>query len=346
MKCERAQQQIIFYVYGELGDESNREMELHLSSCESCRNELQVYQSLHHAMSLAPLEEPSANLLAHCRIRLEDLLDQLPSPNLWMRVQTSIYGFMVQLRAAPGIAAGLAVLGFLLGGLAGHVWKKQAAPLQATTVASVPQSTPLRSIPMMTAHTPSLVASSTTDLVASPAAPQVFNISRIVQHPDTNTVEVHYNQIVPETMEGPMDDPEVQRLLLVATHNAIDIGVQDDSVNLLAEQCRAGRFCNDGPVRTALMVALRYDRDASVRAKALDGLEPYVAEDTHVRDAVLESLMHDPSPQVRSAAMRMLRPVQADSSVRVVLQTLAQQDRNPMIRTASAQVLRTLPATQ
>ncbi len=342
MKCEWAQQQIISYVYGELGDESSHELELHLSSCESCRNELQVYQALRNAMSLASVEEPSPNLLAQCRIRLEDALDQLPAPNPWMRVQTSIYGFVAQLRAAPGIAAGLAVLGFLLGGFAGHVWKKQV-PLQSVSVASATQSA---QVTQQMAQATSLTASPDPSSAAFSTAPQVFNVSGIVQHPDTNTVEVHYNRLVPEMMEGSMNDPEVQRLLLVATHNAIDPDVQDDSVDLLAEQCRAGHFCDGSPVRTALMVALRYDRDASVRAKALDGLEPYVAEDTHVRDAVLESLMHDPSPQVRSAAIRMLQPVQADSSVRVVLQTLAQQDQNPMIRTASAQVLRTLPATQ
>jgi uncharacterized protein (DUF2336 family) len=91
---------------------------------------------------------------------------------------------------------------------------------------------------------------------------------------------------------------------------------------------------------------LRYDRDASVRAEALDGLQPYVAQDMHVRDAILEALMNDPSPQVRSDAIQTLQPVQADSSVRMVMQTLAQQDQNPMIRNASEQVLRTMPTTE
>ena len=320
MKCDLAQEHIIHYMYGELADEESHELELHVSSCERCRNELQVYQALRHAMSLVPVEEPSANLLTQSRIRLEDALDQLPPPTLAMRFETSVYGFIAQLRAAPAVAAGLAAMGFLVGGLAGHVWKKDAGVR------------------------PAIVARAAESSVT--AAPQVFNVSGIVQHPDTKMVEVHYNQIVPETVEGSMDDPEVQKLLLMGTHNGMDPAVQDDSVNLLAEQCRAGHFCDGGPVRTALMVALRYDRDASVRAKALDGLEPYVAEDMHVRDAILESLMHDPSPEVRSAAIHMLQPVQADSSVRVVLQTLAQQDQSPEIRTASAEALRTMPATQ
>ena len=346
MKCDWAQQKIISYVYGELGDEDSYELDLHLSACESCRKELQVYQALHSAMSLAPVEEPSANLVAQSRIRLEAALDQLPSPNPWMRLQTSVLGLMAQLQAAPGVAAGLAVVGFLAGGMAGQVWKKQLAQPPAI-VASMNVARMNRASASQTGL-PQAGLPQTLQVASTSAAtiPQIYNVSGIVRHQDTHMVEVHYNQLVPQTIEGTMDDPAVQQLLLVATRNSIDPGVQDDSVGLLAEQCRAGHFCEGGPVRTALMVALRYDRDASVRAKALDGLEPYVAEDMHVRDAILESLMHDPSPQVRSAAIRMLQPVQADSSVRVVLQTLAAQDQSATIRNASAQALRSLPTTQ
>ncbi len=341
MKCDWAQQKIISYVYGELGDEDSYELDLHLSTCESCRKELQVYQALHSAMSLAPVEEPSANLVARSRIRLEEALDQLPSPNPWMRLKTSVLGLIAQLQAAPGVAAGLAVVGFLAGGMAGHVWKKQLAQPPAIVASMNAASAAQAGLPQAGVPQALQVASTSVATI-----PQIYNVSGIVRHQDTHMVEVHYNQLVPETMEGTMDDPAVQQLLLVATRNSIDPGVQDDSVGLLAEQCRAGHFCEGGPVRTALMVALRYDRDASVRAKALDGLEPYVAEDMHVRDAILESLMHDPSPQVRSAAIQMLQPVQADSSVRVVLQTLAAQDQSAMIRNASAQALRSLPTTQ
>jgi hypothetical protein len=87
------------------------------------------------------------------------------------------------------------------------------------------------------------------------------------------------------------------------------------------------------------MVSLRYDQDASVRMKALDGLQPYVGQDQHVRDAVLEAVMHDPDAQVRQTAIGVLEPVQSDSSVRQVLRTVATQDTNPFIRTASFNAL-------
>ena len=322
MKCEAAQQSIVQYVYGELPDEGCHQLEQHVVGCAACRNELQVYEALRQALLLAPVVEPSASFLAESRIRLDDRLDQLPPPSLGMRLETGLFGFFAQLRAAPGVAVALAVLGLGLGAGAGHYWSRVGSAHAATVqmaAAGGPMSTSL---------------------------PSIANVSGIVPHPETHMVEVHFNQTVPSTVEGSMDDPEVQKLLLMAAQNTRDPSLQSDSVGLLAEQCRAGRYCEGGPVRTALMVALRYDRDPSVRLKALEGLQPYVAQDSRVRDAVLESLMHDPSQRIRGHALQMLEPVNADSSVRLVLQTVSTQDDNPTMREASMKVLRSIPDTE
>jgi hypothetical protein len=94
------------------------------------------------------------------------------------------------------------------------------------------------------------------------------------------------------------------------------------------------------------MVALRYDKNAGVREKALKGLEPYVAEDVRVRDAVLEALMNDGDPKIRTAAINILEPVDADTSVRQVLHSVANTDVNPYIRTVSREVLSREPEIQ
>jgi hypothetical protein len=94
------------------------------------------------------------------------------------------------------------------------------------------------------------------------------------------------------------------------------------------------------------MVALRYDKSAAVREKALQGLEPYVAQDTRVRNAVLESLLNDSDPRIRTAAINILEPVEADTSVREVLYSVANSDQNPHIRTVSRQVLSRVPEIQ
>ncbi len=124
---------------------------------------------------------------------------------------------------------------------------------------------------------------------------------------------------------------------MLASANALNPIVRDDSVGLLAEECRAGHQCT--AIRDALLVALRYNRSATVRQKALEGLQPYVAQDSDVRDAVLEALLNDPDPRIRTNAINMLEPVDADTSVRQVLQSVANTDHNPHIRLASRQVL-------
>jgi hypothetical protein len=117
-------------------------------------------------------------------------------------------------------------------------------------------------------------------------------------------------------------------------------------VSLLAGECQAGHQCTDGPLRNALLVALRYDKNTGVRLQALNGLKPYVAEDMRVRDGVLEALMNDEDATVRSRAIELLQPVEADSSVREVLHTVESEDDNPHIRTVSHEILGESPQIQ
>ncbi len=71
-----------------------------------------------------------------------------------------------------------------------------------------------------------------------------------------------------------------------------------------------------------------------------------MAEDTRVRDAVLEALMSDGDSHIRTAAINILGPVEADTSVRQVLHTVSNTDVNPYIRNVSRQVLNSVPEIQ
>jgi hypothetical protein len=179
--------------------------------------------------------------------------------------------------------------------------------------------------------------------LSHPAEGVIANVTSIVQTPNSELVQVNYNKIVPESMEGSLDSPEIRNLLLAGTNAAATDGVRLNSVSLLTDECKAGHACQpstDGKgIRHALMVSLRYDQDAGVRMKALEGLQRYVGQDQHVRDAVLEAVAHDSDAEVRRTAIEVLEPVQSDSSVRQVLRTVATRDANPYIRTASFNAL-------
>ena len=110
-----------------------------------------------------------------------------------------------------------------------------------------------------------------------------------------------------------------------------------DSVDLLTQQP------NETHVREALLYALRYDSNPGVRLKALEGLGPYVKDDVRVRDAVLEALLNDSNPGLRTQALHLLQPCRADSSVRAVLQRLAESDQNQYIKSQARRELAQLP---
>jgi hypothetical protein len=302
--------------YGELPDELAGGLEQHLTGCEDCREELEAFRGFEERLAMLPVLEPSPNLLAQSRMRLDDALDMIPPHGFLTQLRTNFYRWVGNVQSAPALATLLLGVGFLTGNFT-HRYQ----------VANAPKSKDHGTV-----------------TVNHPTDGVIANVTSIVQTPNSELVQVNYNKIVPESMEGSLDSPEIRNLLLVGTTAAATDCVRLHSVSLLTHECQAGHACQattaDGKdVRHALMVSLRYDQDAGVRMKALEGLQEFVGQDQHVRDAVLEAVMHDQDAQVRQTAIGVLEPVQSDSSVRQVLRTVAAQDANPFIRTASFNAL-------
>jgi hypothetical protein len=324
MNCELAHERIVMAAYGELPDDAAHELDRHLASCPECQKEGEQLRALKLLADAYPVEEPAPNLVARSRVRLQDALDALP-PKTWLeRFVQRLSNNFASLQSAPMAACVLLLIGAGAGALGGyHVAQSRSAQ-------EIAVGQPSKNI-----------------LPTAPNAPEaVANISSIVRQPNSEQVEVRYNKLVPAELKGTLDDPSVRRLLMLASQNASSDNVHDDSVELLASECRAGHGCKGEGIRDALMVALRYDRNSGVRLKALEGLQPYVAEDVRVRDAILEALLSDSDPDIRTAAINILEPVDADTSVRQVLHTVAHSDRNPQIRLVSRQVLSRMPEIQ
>ena len=314
MKCDGARDCIVLMNYGELPDELAGGLEQHLADCTECGRELEVLRGLEEHLASMPVLEPSPNLLAQSRMRLDEALDMIPPHGFLTRLRTNIYRWMGHVQSAPALATLLVGVGFLAGNLTYRY-----------EVAHAPKPKPGAVI------------------IERQTAGTIANVTGIVKTPNSELVQVNYNTVVPETMEGSLDSPEIRQLLLAATSSGTTDGVRMNSVSLLTSECQAGHACQptaDGKgIRHALMVSLRYDQDPGVRMKALEGLQRYIGQDQHVRDAVLEAVMHDRDAQVRETAIGLLTPVQSDSSVREVLRTVSTQDANPYIRTASYQAL-------
>jgi hypothetical protein len=313
MKCETAQQNMIYAGYGELHDEQIDGLEEHLASCEACRKELEALKLLEETLALNPVLEPSPNLVAQSRMRLDEELDLIPAHGFLTRIRGLFFGSLASIQNSPAITLLLVGIGFFAGYFTLRYQMDHATKQVATTY------------------------------FQNEAKSTIANVSSIVQTPNSEIVQVQYNRVVPETIQGSLDEPEIRQLLMIGSLDGTTDTVRESSVSLLSRECKAGHRCIGGEdgtgIRTALLVALRYDKNPTDRLQALDGLEPYIAQDKHVRDAVLEVLMHDPSPIVRAAGFHVLPPVRSDSSVRKVLRTLSTTDESPYIRTASFQAL-------
>jgi hypothetical protein len=319
MNCEIAHERIVTAAYGELPDEQIHELDRHMAGCTECQTERDQLLALRVFADAVPVLEPPPNLVARSRQRLTEALDALPPKRWYERLSQQMTNNFASIQAAPVGACLLLVAGIGAGSLGGYEYaQNRAAHAAALQSANVSQQAPV-------------------------AQAEIANISSIVREPNSEMVEVRYNQVVPQRMEGSLDDPAIRQLLMLASENSASAGVRDDSVGLLAAECRAGHSCQAAGIRDALMVALRYDKNAGVRQKALEGLQPYVAQDVRVRDAVLEALLNDSDARIRTSAVSILEPVEGDMSVRQVLHSVANSDQSPQLRTVSRQVLQRVP---
>jgi hypothetical protein len=316
MKCEWVRENIVLSVYGELADDARHELEQHVARCADCAAELKAEQGFHALLEQGRaadplLGDPSPNLLAASRMRLQEGLETVKQGSLFSRLAFDPANWLLQMKFSPALAAVILIFGFA-GGV-GATYEIYG-----------------------TRHTDTTGVANVTNPTGVPEAP-VASISSIVQDPNTNQVSIKYNTVSTQEAQGPLNDQKIQQLLLFAARNNYNSGVRVDSVDLLAQRS------SDLQVREALMYALQNDTNPGVRLKSLDALGNYVKNDTNVRDAVLRALVNDGNSGVRIEALRLIEPVKADGSVRGVLMALAAKDSSQYIKSQARTMLAQLP---
>jgi hypothetical protein len=305
MKCEWVRENITLHVYGELADDARHELEQHVERCADCAAELKAEQEFHALLSQEPAGEPTPNLLAASRMRLQEGLETAEQGRFWHRLAFDPAVWLRQVSFSPALASVILILGFA-GGV-GTAYRVFAHP------------------------TPASVSG------PAPAEASITGIRSITQEPGTNQINIKYDTVSTLQTQGSMNDQRIQQLLLFAARNNYNSGVRMDSVDLLTQKPDVSQ------VRDALIYALRYDTNPGVRLKALDGLGGCVKDDVGVRDAVLEALVGDANPGVRTEALRLIEPAKADGSVRGVLMTLAAKDQSQYIKSQARTMLAQLP---
>ncbi|MDP9051917.1 MAG: zf-HC2 domain-containing protein, partial [Acidobacteriota bacterium] len=209
MKCEKAQQDIVLVTYGELPDERMASLEQHLAECEDCNRELKAMLAMHEALAYRPMMEPSPNLLAQSRMRLDEELDTIPPHGFLTRLRSNLYGWLGHVQSAPALITLLVGVGFLAGNF---TFRYQ--------LAHQPRPTP-------------------TVVIDHPGGP-IADITGIVQTPNSEIVQVTYNRVTPETVQGSLDDPQIRKLLLLGIKSGANSGIRSDLVGIIANECRIG----------------------------------------------------------------------------------------------------------
>jgi len=312
MKCDWVKDNIVFYVYNELEDDARYEVEQHLARCPECTAELKSARKFHATLSQAPVAEPSPNLLAASRMRLQEALETTTQGGFWQRLIFDPGTWLRQVRMAPAMVAVIFIVGFGGGIAATYNFMSSRSPVAN-------------------------LAGETSSSATSPLEASITGIRSITQEPGSNQVNIKYDTIATKDVQGSLNDQRIQQLLLFAARNNFNSGVRMDSVELLTQAP------NETNVREVLMYSLQNDTNPGVRLKALDGLSGFVRQDVRVRNAVLQSLMNDANIGVRMQALHLVEPMKADSGVRSVLTKLAQSDQNASIRSQARAMMAQVP---
>jgi hypothetical protein len=308
MKCEWVRENIVLHVYGELADDARHELEQHIARCADCALELKAEQNFHALLAQDRAEDPTPNLLASSRMQLQEALETAQQGGILSRLPFDPAIWLRQVRFSPALASVILIFGFAGGMLTAY----RVVPRGNGGVQIVD-------------HTP-----------PTPEA-SIAGIDSITPVPGTDQVAIKYNTVSTQEKQGPLNDQQIQQLLLFAARNNYNSGVRVDSVDLLAQRS------SDLQVREALIYALQNDTNPGVRLKSLDALGNYVKSDTNVRDSVLRALVNDSNSGVRIEALRLIEPVKADGSVRGVLMALAAKDTSTYIKSQARTMLAQLP---
>jgi hypothetical protein len=301
MNCHEFEESLTLYLYQELSPEQRAGCEAHIAGCAACRAALEEVRRLHAVLGQRPALQPSPELIVACRQALDEALDreQLGWHGL-------LWGWLSALHLAPAsgmaVAVALLVFGFGLG------WTLRPR------VAGGPSGSS------------GVVASSLAGMDLS--SMRINGISRVTPDPKTGEVRITMDAERRVTLEGSLDDPRIQQVLVYAVKSYDNAGIRRDTLDVLRARGNSPNF------RQALLYAMRHDKNVGMRLEALDAVRG-LEWGSDLKQAFLDTVERDANPGMRVAAIDVLAR-HADESVLPALLRVAASDSCRYVRLKSA----------
>jgi hypothetical protein len=323
--CPEYESQIVFYAAEELEGAERDALEEHLDECARCVAALEAERKLLEMAGAHKRLEPTPRMLASCRNRLEDSLDEMDHRSIWTRWAESLFpAHWLALHPAASVAT-LLLVGFSVGMLAPWHSRGQNMPTPRPAVSEGSMF-----------NTQELQSANVSGINWTPSAGN--------QPPQ---VQVQMKTEQPIVVQGTVNDSDVKRVLLYVLHNNERFcpDVRMSAVELLRERA------NDPEVQKALSQAALTDRNAAVRMKALDALSAAKPDDASVQ-TMLQALTKDANIGVRIEAINSLREISergelgADPRAMNVLRQTMRTDPNMYIRLQSAAAVQEVQPNQ
>lgn len=262
-------------LYGELSNEEQSILELHLKDCDECRNELDQQRNLLSLIS-DKKNEVDDNLLMEARAQLRGAIrNERQQKGYLDNVLQYLNDFItIPFRALLSGAALLAI-GFFAGSLF------YGSSNIETNI-----------IPDKTNNQFPVFQDNVT----------ISNISFIDSDPSDGEVEFTFVAMKPVTLKGRVDDPKIQSILTYSMLNEQNPGSRFNSINAMVSE---GPIKFDKDVKDALITVVMTDENPGVRREALK-LMKKLPNDEDVKRALIYVLTNDTSSGLRIEAINAL----------------------------------------
>jgi len=316
MSCNQFEEYLILDLYGELPPEQQALYEAHLAACAHCQAARQRAQGLHALLSQRTRLEPSPDLVVECRQALADALDRERLG--WHGLVRDWLSFL-QLppqRVAPraAFALTLIVCGFGLGWTLRPRAAAVLSPQQADATKSTLADADLENI-------------------------RINDISRVAPDPKTGDVHITMDAQRRVTLEGSLDDPRIQQLLVYAVKSYDNAGIRRDTLDALRARSKSPN------VRAAFLYTLQHDPNAGNRLAALQAARAMPGGED-LQQTLISVLEHDRNVGLRLDSVDLLVDQMErqgrDQATLSALSRLAGSDTNGSVRLKCVSALRKL----